>query len=85
MALLGMPLAKFRAFKPRNAAQIIAARMIQDAAKGLSPMVREVLDRTEGKVPLPIMSEGPLEMNVRIVHIGSGGTKPRHRTSTSAG
>lgn len=71
--LLELALPKYKQFRPRTSAQKIAKRMIDDAVKGVTTLVREVLDRTEGKVPLPITSgEGPLEVKVEIVHIGGG-------------
>jgi hypothetical protein len=71
--LLALEVAKYKKFRAKTQAQKIARRMIYDAAKGISTMVREVLDRTEGKVPLPITGgDEPVEMNVRIIHIGAG-------------
>lgn len=70
-ALLELKLAQYKKFRPRTPAEKIAKRMIDDAAKGTTTMVREVLDRSEGKVPLPITGDnGPVEVNVRIRHIG---------------
>lgn len=78
--LLELEIGEYGKFKPKTPAQKIAKKMIGDAMKGVTTLVREVLDRTEGKVPLPITGDnGPIDVNVRIRHIGSGGTQPRHR------
>jgi hypothetical protein len=80
--LAELPLAKYKKFKPKNQAEKVAKRALDDAGKGMSTALREVLDRTEGKVPLPITGDnGPMEMNVRIIHIGRSGHRPAASTS----
>ena len=79
--LLDLELPKYKKFRPKTSAQKIAKRMIDDAVKGVTTLVREVLDRTEGKVPLPITGDnGPIDVNVRIRHIGA---ESRHRASAA--
>jgi uncharacterized protein DUF5681 len=77
--LAQLPLAEYKKFRPKNQAEKIAKRWLDDAGKGVSTALREALDRTEGKVPLPITGDnGPMEMKVEIVHIGA-----RSRTNPS--
>ena len=79
LELLAQDLKKYKKFRAKTPAQKIAKRMIDDAVEGVTTLVREVLDRTEGKVPLPITGDnGPVEVNVRIHHIGA---QPRHRAA----
>jgi hypothetical protein len=79
LELLAQDLKKYKKFRAKTPAQKIAKRMIDDAVKGVTTLVREVLDRTEGKVPLPISTDtGPIDVNVRIHHIGA---QPRHRAA----
>ena len=82
--LLVLKLEDYEKFKPKTPAESIAQKMIDQAMASNSAFTRETLDRTEGKVPLPITGgEEPLEVNVRLIHIGAG-AKPRHRPSAPA-
>lgn len=79
LELLGVQPKRYKKLRPKTVAGQVAKRMIDDAVKGVTSLIREVLDRTEGKVPLPIMADtGPIDVNVRIHHIGA---QPRHRAT----
>ncbi|HEY6339330.1 MAG TPA: DUF5681 domain-containing protein [Candidatus Sulfotelmatobacter sp.] len=82
--LLEKKVEEYEKFKPATQAEKLAQRMIDDSAGGNTACMRETLDRTEGKVPLPIIGgDEPLEVNVRVIHIGAG-AKSRHRPAAPA-
>lgn len=64
----------------RTVADLIAIGMVRQALKGNIQAIKEIADRTEGRVPQARVEErGEQEIKVNIVHVGGAGALDRAR------